>query len=237
MSALCDTQIARCEFWDGRGLEIHGIARAMYRKWLSDALDRLGPKKTRSGLARHLGKSPSAITLMVQGKQHIPAATLPDIAAYLGLPLPTHGLSAYTDNQIVDVVGVLMTGSWNEAGVSTRPLGKHIFPLAPDPRYADQKQYSMLVGSADVTDLLVGEYGHFFQLGPDDNLVHDDIVHVKTSKADLVENSARRVRIVAGQVWLDTDAINGTKKKSTKFPAPNITVVGVLIGVYRQFRR
>lgn len=95
----------------------------------------------------------------------------------------------------------------------------------------------MLVGSNDVTDLRIGEYGHFFELRPNDNLVHDDIVHVKTSKADLDENSARRVRIVAGQVWLDTDAINGTKKKSSKHPSPNITVVGVLIGVYRQFQR
>ena len=54
--------------------------------WIRDALKETG--KTRSGLARALGRSPSAVTDLLNGSRRLRADEIAVVAAYLGVEPP-----------------------------------------------------------------------------------------------------------------------------------------------------
>lgn len=66
--------------------------------------------------------------------------------------------------------------------MSTAPVGRHFVPPVPDPRYADRKQYSMLVGANDLDGFEIGEYAIFVRY-ENEALISGQIVHVTTEKS------------------------------------------------------
>jgi hypothetical protein len=54
--------------------------------WIIEGLAK--PGKTRSGLARALGKQPSAVTDLLQGKRQLKASQIPIVASYLEIAAP-----------------------------------------------------------------------------------------------------------------------------------------------------
>jgi hypothetical protein len=206
----------------------------MYRKWLTDALVKLGPAKSRSGLARHLGKSPAAITLMLQGKQKIPADMLPDIATYLGLSLPTMPSGSFEPAAATNVVrGSLCVGRWYEVGICTSPIGPHFVPAVPDPSLSGRQQYCMVTEDSCVEKLKKGEYGLFIEYD-DEPLADRQIVHIRTTQGDKFEDCCRRVRLIGRNISGEIDnPPTGSTKKSIKLPSADTRVIGVLVGVFR----
>src|SRR5262245_39310208 len=54
--------------------------------WILEGLAKSG--KTRSGLAAALGKAPSAVTALLQGKRQLKASEIKIVAGYLGVAAP-----------------------------------------------------------------------------------------------------------------------------------------------------
>lgn len=58
----------------------------MFREWIERGLQK--PGKSKSGLARALGRDPAQVTRIVNGTREIKIAELVKIAAYIGEPPP-----------------------------------------------------------------------------------------------------------------------------------------------------
>lgn len=211
----------------------------MYKTWLRDSLYRLGPKKTRSGLARHLGKSPAFVTRILDYGQKIPADMLPQIANYLGVGLPSMTARAdYRPSLLVDVevAGVLAMGHWSDKNAARLQTGRTSVPVEMSPRFAERKHYSMEVHTSEVAGLDVGDYAVFVKTD-NDTLVDGQIVHIVTSDHGKDQDVARRVTHVSGQVMFAVDKTVKGKKPSPAPLAPNERVEGILVSKYRDFVR
>jgi antitoxin component HigA of HigAB toxin-antitoxin module len=55
--------------------------------WILQGLEK--PGKTRSGLAAALGKAPSAVTDLLQGKRQLKASEIKTVASYLEVAAPS----------------------------------------------------------------------------------------------------------------------------------------------------
>jgi transcriptional regulator with XRE-family HTH domain len=80
-------------------------------QWIRDALRETG--KTRSGLARALGRSPSAVTDLLNGSRRLRADEIPIVAAYLGVEPPrlVGGGRAPATSAKVPLVGYVGAGA------------------------------------------------------------------------------------------------------------------------------
>ncbi len=208
-----------------------------YRLWLIDALNRLKPEgKTRSGLARHLGKEPSAVTKMLRAEnpQSIPSDLLPKISSYLGIPLPGDTLGSRVVPSRAVFEGVLAVGAWYEKGADTATADRqHMVPAVPAPDLAEFRQYSRIVQTQTIRDVPAGDYCVFVpykELRPSPR--DGDVVHVRRTNGGLEENSLRRISLNGNRVSLVVDV--GAAKGIDLHPDHHCAIVGLLVGVFRQ---
>lgn len=83
-----------------------------YIKWINDALERK-PHLNQSGLARHLNRHRSVISMMLSGSRRIKADELERIAAYLGEPLP-YSDKALTAKKVTASVAGVIDRAWRD---------------------------------------------------------------------------------------------------------------------------
>lgn len=86
----------------------------VYVEWIKDALRR-NPRLSQSGLAKHLGRHRSVVTMMLQGDREIKARELERIASYLGEPAPGQTHAPAPETPKVPVVGRI-SAAWYEMG-------------------------------------------------------------------------------------------------------------------------
>jgi transcriptional regulator with XRE-family HTH domain len=87
------------------------ISSAMdHLDWIRKGLER--PGKTQTGLARALGRSPSAVTHLLQGKRALKQREVPAVAQYLGVSPPeTAFLPEQDPDRVVRVAGYVGAGA------------------------------------------------------------------------------------------------------------------------------
>ena len=114
-----------------------------YVQWVNDALASK-PHLSQAGLARHLNRHRSIITLMLRRERQIKASELHDIATYLGEPVPGHSMP---DAGLVPIVGRI-GNAWYERGEMPSGTFDAIPPVMRHP-HASQRQVAYIV-DADV---------------------------------------------------------------------------------------
>lgn len=90
-------------------------------EWIIKGLEK--PGKNRIGLAKALGRHPSAVTTLLAGKRELKARELRTIAQYLDVDVPETG-QIQIDHQISTalIVGDVAAGVWSEPGVHFEPI-------------------------------------------------------------------------------------------------------------------
>lgn len=213
-----------------------GMTTDPYRLWLSDSLNRLKPEgKTRSGLARHLGKEPSAVTKMLRAEnpQSIPSDLLPKISSYLGIPLPGDTLGSRVVPNRAVFEGVLAVGAWYENGVEAEVNNmRHEVPTVPTLEFGEFQQYSRIVQTQTFRDILIGDYCVFLRYSDLRSSPRDgDFVHVRRTNGQTEENSLRRVVVNEGRVSLMVDV--GAARDVALHPDNHCSIVGLSIALFR----
>lgn len=110
-----------------------------YIAWIKDTLNKK-PHLNQSGLARHLGRDRSVITMILRGDREIKASELDKIEAYLGEPRPDRQGVAAAHVAIVGRLGV----AWYEVGAAPG-VGNRL--VSPDLSRPDVRQIAYLMDS------------------------------------------------------------------------------------------
>lgn len=82
-------------------------------QWILDGLQK--PGKTQTGLAKALGRAPSAVTALLQGKRDLKAREISTIARYLEVEPPAQApIEPRPSIQTAFIVGEVAAGIWRE---------------------------------------------------------------------------------------------------------------------------
>jgi len=114
-----------------------------YTKWVADALQR-NPALSQSGLARHLGRHRAVITMMLQGRRLIKADEMEQIAAYLGVPVPSKSVSVVSGIPF----GGRIDRAWREDDGEAAPSGDVAPVLDKAWPVKDQSWYAVDAGTS-----------------------------------------------------------------------------------------
>ncbi|MFG1334010.1 hypothetical protein V5F41_22500 [Xanthobacter autotrophicus] len=196
----------------------------IYRQWIKLGLQK--PGKNASGLAKVLGRNPSAVTRMVNGERQVKANELPLISSYLGEPVPIVGKMAATEAPdvarvtasvrnatAVRVAGEVAAGTWLEILDDFDPSDATgdwpVSPIPADPRYPALAQFDLKVRGTSINRYArEGEILRCVDLHRSDMDFHDgDLVIVRRKRLDLIETTAKRVRFSGGklELWPESD--------------------------------
>lgn len=108
------------DFRDGGRLSASDRLRRMDMQWIVDGLEK--PGKSKSGLAKAMGRSPSMVTALLKGERQLKAREIETIAKYLEVEAPTAApIETAEVIRTADIIGEVKGGSWSEPGVF-RPI-------------------------------------------------------------------------------------------------------------------
>lgn len=171
-------------------------------EWIKKGLTK--PGKSNSGLAKALGRAPSAVTALLNGGRQIKASEVAIIARYLDIEAPLAGarfdlLPDQTAIQHIPVRGIAQAGSWRayeDMDYSSLPP----VPTVPG-RYAASEQFALKIAGNSVNKLRIFD-GDFVicvnywiaRTGP----VDGDIVAVERRRGPEFERTVKRLKIVDG---------------------------------------
>lgn len=196
----------------------------IYRQWVKRGLEK--PGKNATGLAKALGRNPSAVTRIVSGERLVKANELPLISSYLGEPAPIVGKMAATEAPdvarvsasvrnapAVRVAGEVAAGAWLEILDEFDPTDVTgdwpVSPIPADPRYPAPAQFDLKVRGTSINRYArEGEILRCVDIHRSHMDFHDgDLVIVRRKRLDLIETTAKRVRVSGGKVelWPESD--------------------------------
>lgn len=115
--------------------------RNPYVEWIKDVLARK-PHLSQAGLARHLDRHRSAVTMMLNGQREIKAKELALIESYFGEKMRVPG-AQQTATAFVAIVGIV-GNAWYEAGHAPPAKADRV---APAESVADVRQIAYIVES------------------------------------------------------------------------------------------
>lgn len=109
--------------------------------WILNGLSLQG--KSKSGLAKAIGRSPSAVTDILSGRRRLRADEIPMIAEYLGVDPPRTITKAKVPALAeLPVLGFVGASIWRETVEETKPK---MVAAARDARFPDAKQFLLRV--------------------------------------------------------------------------------------------
>lgn len=115
-------------------------------EWIIKGLEK--PGKNRVGLAKALGRNPSAVTMLLAGKRELKAREIQTVARYLEVDAPEAG-PVETDHQISTafIVGDVAAGVWAEPGVHFEPI---LSTVVVDARWPKHSVYLLRVRGSSI---------------------------------------------------------------------------------------
>lgn len=92
----------------------------------------------------------------------------------------------------------------------------------------------MEMHASELAELQVGDTAVFVAYEKD-TLIDGQIVHIRTARAGLEEDTAKRVRMVAGQIYFGNDVVAKGKKTAYEPLRQDQQIIGILVSKYRDF--
>ncbi len=154
-----------------------------YVAWIEDVLKRK-PHINQAGLARHLGRDRSVVTMILRRERALKPAEIDKISEYLGEPPPGHGLPMA---EFAPAVGRIGT-AWYEPGQAP-PSNRRVAPVLERP---DVRQEAYEV-DARVMDIPAGSVLIVAPLARNVVARDGDLVVVRRTRAGLENVTLSRV--------------------------------------------
>lgn len=113
-------------------------------EWIERGLAK--PGKTRTGLAKALGRNPSMITALLSGKRELKVREIETIARYLGEPAPAGSINEQAQPTIdyVPIMGEVEAGVWREL-FDIGDTEFETYPMPVDPRWPPGSVYAFRI--------------------------------------------------------------------------------------------
>ena len=180
----------------------------MDTKWIEAGLQK--PGKSNQGLAKVLGRSPSVVTAILQGKRQIKAYELPQIARYLEVDPPAlvpRDESTEPSIERIKVRGLVQAGVFREA--SEEELSDEIYvTVLRDPRYEAQHMFVLkIVGQSINKQAADGSYVVCLSVFHAPRRPHHgDWVIVRAMDHGRAETTVKQLRVTDGvhELWPDS---------------------------------
>lgn len=111
-------------------------------QWIIDGLKK--PGKTKTGLADAIGRAPSAVTALLNGKRELKAREVKVVANYLEVDPPAGAVPAPREEEIrtAFIIGEVAAGVWTEPHIEFEKIPTHV---ALDPRWPEEAVFLLRV--------------------------------------------------------------------------------------------
>ena len=120
--------------------------------WIIRGLEK--PGKSRIGLAKAMGRSPSMITALLNGDRQLKASEIPVVANYLGVEPPSFAATLLSDGPQqthltkLEVVGEVAAGVWAEPMADT--FERYMVDVPHDPRFGSEDQFLLRIRGTSI---------------------------------------------------------------------------------------
>ena len=125
-------------------------------------------------------------------------------------------------------------GHWAERRATRLRTEQESVPSTIAPKYVGRRHYAMEMHASELAELQVGDTAVFVAYEKD-TLIDGQIVHIRTARAGLEEDTAKRVRMVAGQIYFGNDVVAKGKKTAYEPLRQDQQIIGILVSKYRDF--